>query len=135
MLRSLAKLVLAGALISASTTAALAQQPTASQTAPPSSALTTQITTFFTGILAGHLPATGLTDKMKSAFTPDLISEIDAMFAPLGTFQKLQFVSQDSIQGYQRYHYVAVFDKGTQPLLFVLDSSGNIAGFFKDQNQ
>jgi len=139
MLRSLAKLVLLGALISASTAPALAQQPAASQAPPPSSALTTQFTTFLTDILAGHVPATGISDKMQSALTPDVISAIDSNLAPLGTFQKLQYVSQDSAEGYQRYHYIAVFNKGTQPhllpLLFVLDSSGNIAGFFKDQGQ
>ncbi len=72
---------------------------------------------------------------MKAGFTPDLISQVNALFAPLGAFKSLQFVSQDSAQGFQRYHYIAVFDKGTRPLLFVLDSSGNIAGFFKDQPQ
>lgn len=111
-----------------------ADQPAASQTAPDS-ALTARFAAFLTGVLAGHLPATGVSDKMKAAFTPDLLSQVDTLFAPLGGFKSLQFVSQDSAQGFQRYHYIAVFDRGTQPLLFVLDSSGNIAGFFKDQSQ
>lgn len=111
-----------------------ADQPAASQTAPDS-ALTARFAAFLTGVLAGHLPATGVSDKMKAAFTPDLITQVDALFAPLGAFKSLQFVSQDGAQGFQRYHYIGVFDKGTQPLLFVLDSSGNIAGFFKDQSQ
>ena len=109
-----------------------ADQPAASQTAPDS-ALTARFAAFLTGVLAGHLPATGVSDQMKAAFTPDLVSQVDTLFASLGTFKSLQFVSQDSAQGFQRYHYIAAFDKGTQPLLFVLDSSGNIAGFFKDQ--
>lgn len=111
-----------------------ADPATASQTAPDS-ALTARFAAFLTGILAGHLPTTGVSDKMKAGFTPDLISQVNALFAPLGAFKSLQFVSQDSAQGFQRYHYIAVFDKGTRPLLFVLDSSGNIAGFFKDQPQ
>ncbi len=110
-----------------------ADQPSAVQPAAPSTALTARFTAFLTDVLAGHLPATGLSDAMKAGFTPQLISQVDGSFTPLGSFQKLQFVRQDTLDGYQRYHYVAVFDKGSQPLLFVLDSSGNIAGFFKDQ--
>ncbi len=109
-----------------------ADQPAAVQSAAPSTALTARFTAFLTDVLAGRLPATGLSDAMKAGFTPQLISQVDGLFTPLGSFHQLQFVRQDTLDGYQRYHYVAVFDKGSQPLLFVLDSSGNIAGFFKD---
>ena len=111
--------------------AAAADPPAASQAVLPDSALTARFTTFLTDVLAGHLPATGVSDAVKSGFTPDLLAQVDSSFAALGVFQNLQYVSQDTMQGYQRYHYVAVFDKGTQPLLFVLDSNGDIAGFFK----
>ncbi len=83
-------------------------------------------------MLAGRVPATGLTDAMKSGLTPQMLSQIDSSFAPLGAFQRLQFVRQDTIEGYQRYHYAAIFARGTQPLMFVLDAGGNLAGFFKD---
>lgn len=114
---------------------AAADQPAAAQTGAPSSALTARFTAFLSDVLAGHLPATGLSDAMKTGFTPQLISQVDAMFAALGSFQRLQFVRQDAVGAYQRYHYVAVFDKGSQPLMFVLDTNGNIAGFSKDQAQ
>jgi hypothetical protein len=112
---------------------ALADQPATSQTSAPDGALTARFSAFLTDVLAGHLPSGGVSDAMKSGFTPQLISQVDSSFAALGTFQKLQFVRQDSVQGYQRYHYVAVFDKGTQALMFVLDAKGDIAGFFNDR--
>jgi hypothetical protein len=133
-MRVLAKLaivfVLAGLTLAR---AGAADQSAASQPVAPDSALTARFSTFLTDVLAGRLPATGLSDPMKAAFTSDVLAQVDTAFAGLGTFQKLQFVREDTVQGYQRYHYVAVFDKGAQPLMFVLDSSGNIAGFFKDQ--
>jgi Protein of unknown function (DUF3887) len=113
----------------------------ADQSAPPAPAvtadpaLTTRFTTFFSGVLAGSLPASGVTDAMKTAFTPDAMNQLKNQLAPLGAFQKLQFSREDSVQGYTRYHYVAVFDKGTFPVIFVIDSNANIAGFFADQGQ
>ncbi len=108
-----------------------APAPTASA---PDPALTARFAAFLTDMLAGKLPATGLSAKMQGAFTPELISQVDSNLAPLGAFQKLQFVSQDSVQGFQRYHYVGVFANGMQPLMFVLNSSNDIDGFFKDQS-
>jgi hypothetical protein len=106
--------------------------PTSMTTNAPDPALTARFNAFLTAVLAGHAPATGLSEKMKAAFTPDFIAQVDAGFAPLGTFKTLQFVSQDTVQGYKRYHYNGVFDKGTQPLMFVVDAAGNIAGFFAE---
>jgi hypothetical protein len=129
----LASLLFVVGLVFPAFSPALADQSATSQTSAPPSALTAQLTAFLTDVLAGRLPATGISDQMKSALTPALIAQIGGAFAPLGKFQKLQFVRQDTVQGYQRYHYVAVFDKGTQGLIFVVDSNGNIAGFSKDQ--
>lgn len=115
-----------------------ADQPAAAASAapvgPPDAALTARFSAFLSDVLAGRLPPSGVSDRMKAAFTPDMLAEVDTLFAPLGTFQTLQFAREDTVQGFQRYHYIAVFDKGTQALMFVLDSNGNIAGFFKDQN-
>lgn len=96
-------------------------------------AKTAQFTAFFTTILAGHVPIQGVTPQVEQGFTPALVAQIDGTLAPYGKFQKLQYVGEDSVQGYERYHYTAVFDKGSQNFLFVLDSTGNIAGFFKDE--
>lgn len=101
----------------------------------PAAALTARFADFLTDVLAGKLPATGISERMKTAFSPDLISQIDSNLAPLGTFQKLEFVGQDSQQGFTRYHYTAVFLKGAQPFMFVLNSNSDIAGFFKDEGQ
>jgi hypothetical protein len=38
------------------------------------------------------------------------------------------------MQGYERYHYLAVFEKGSRGFMFIVDSNGTIAGFFEDQN-
>ena len=97
------------------------------------SAMTARFTEFLTDVIAGKLPPTGISEMMKTKFTPDLVAQVDKNLAPLGAFQGIKFVRQDSAQGYQQYHYVATFAKGTLPLLFVVDSDGNIAGFFKDQ--
>ncbi len=98
------------------------------------SATTARFTEFLTNVIAGKLPSTGLSQTMKTKFTPDLVKQVDANLAPLGAFQSLKYVRHDSAQGYQQYHYIATFAKGTLPLLFVVDSDGNIAGFFKDQS-
>ncbi|MGA8575565.1 MAG: DUF3887 domain-containing protein [Candidatus Cybelea sp.] len=99
----------------------------------PDSALTARFSAFLTDVLAGKLPSSGISETMKSKFTPDLISQVDNNLSPLGAFQSLQFVRKDNTQGFAQYHYVATFAKGTVPLIFVLDSDGNIAGFFKEQ--
>jgi hypothetical protein len=109
--------------------------PAPAAVATPDAALTARFSAFVTDVLAGQLPATGVTDTMKTAFTPSVMGQVKTAFAPLGSFQKLQFTHEDSVQGYQRFHYIAVFDKGTQPVIFVIDSNQNIAGFFADQGQ
>jgi hypothetical protein len=134
MLRSLLMLcvLLAVALPAAR---CVADQPASSATPAPSSPPTALCTAFLTGVLAGKLPATGLTDAMKTALTPQALAQVAGLFAPLGAFRTLQFVRQESAGGFTHYHYVAVFQMGTQPLVFTVDSSGNIAGFFKDPPQ
>jgi hypothetical protein len=112
----------------------MANQRIADQVSVPDQALTARFTAFFTEVLAGRIPSGNLSALMKAGFTSEMLSQIDGFYGTFGAFQKLQFVSQDSLGGYQRYHYTAVFDKGTQGVLFVTDSSGAIAGFFKDQN-
>lgn len=118
-------------------TVAAADPPGAAPAAAPTpdNALTARFAAFMTSVIGGQLPATGVTETMKSAFTPSAMSELKTAFAPLGNFQKLEFTREDSVQGYERYHYIAIFDKGTQPVIFVLDSNRNIAGFFADQGQ
>jgi Protein of unknown function (DUF3887) len=108
-------------------------QPAAAAT--PDAALTARFAAFITSVLAGQLPAAGVTDTMKTAFTPSAIDQVKTTFAPLGAFQTLQFTREDSVQGYQRFHYIATFEKGTQPVIFVIDPNHNIAGFFLDQGQ
>lgn len=97
--------------------------------APPLAALTAAFSAFLSDVLAGRLPAGNLTPQMTAALTPADLSEIDSEFTPLGAFARLQFVRQDSLQGYRRYHYTAIFEKGQMGLMFVTDSTGAIAGF------
>lgn len=121
-------------LVCLSTVQLAGAQSSAPIASPSNSALTTRFTSFLASILAGHVPKTGLSDKMQTGLTPALVSEIDDSFVSLGQFQKLQFIRQDAVEGYQRYHYNAVFSNGSQPLMFVLDSAGDITGFFKDSS-
>ena len=112
------------------------QSPPAPEAAPaPSSAMTGRFTTFFTQVLAGHVPSGGISEQMRQGFNQQLLAQIDGAFAGLGKFHQLQFVRADTMQGYQRYHYSAVFDKGSQGIMFVVDSSNTIVGFFQDQAQ
>jgi hypothetical protein len=127
---AVAALLLALALPAAAI--AQADQPTNSTASAPDSALTSRLTSFFKQVVAGHVPSGNISPRLKSGLTPQLISQIDGAFASFGTFRRLDFVRQDSMQGYQRYHYTAVFDKGSQGIMFVLDSNGTIAGFFQD---
>lgn len=112
-----------------------AAQSPAPTGAAPDAALTARFSNFLTTILAGKVPATGVSDKIKTGLTPQMVTTIDGALSPLGAFQSLQFVRQNTVQGFQVYHYNAVFAKGNQPMVFVLDSDSNIAGFFKDQPQ
>ncbi len=107
--------------------------PPASPGPAPDASLTARFTTFFEDLLAHRVPSTPMIPKMKSELTPSAISQLDQSFASLGAFKDLTYVSHDVVEGYQRYHYRGNFANGTQPLMFVLDSSGAIAGFFKDQ--
>jgi hypothetical protein len=135
MFRHCAILLLAATLAAPLCARALAGPPAPSATAAPDAALTSRFAAFLTDVLAGKLPATGVTKEMAAAFTPEIIGQVQSNLSPLGAFKQLQFVSKANVQGYQRFHYTGVFAKGSLPLLFVVDSNGNIAGFFADQPQ
>lgn len=108
-------------------TATVAASPT-----PDMAQLTARFTAFFTEVLAEKVPSEGLTDKMQAALTPAVVSELHTFYAPNGTFQKLSFKAQDYVQGFRRYHYVAVFEHGSLGVMFVVDTNGKIAGFFNE---
>jgi hypothetical protein len=133
MLKQLAVVSLLAGIAASSTSPAPAQQPPAASAPAPDSALTGRFSSFFTQILGRHIPSGNLSPQLKSGLTPTLLAQIDNAFGQYGTFRRLQFVSQDSMQGYQRYHYSAVFDKGSQGVMFVVDSNGTIVGFFQDR--
>lgn len=109
------------------------QQQAPESAPPPSSATTARFTTFFTQVLAGHVPGENISPQMRAGFTSSLLAQVDGAFAGLGKFRQLEFVRADTMQQYQRYHYRAVFEQGSQGVMFVLDSSGTIVGFFQDQ--
>jgi hypothetical protein len=134
-MRIFLKLAIVVVLASLGPARAAADQPATTAPAAPDAALTARFSSFLTDVLAGRAPATGISYPMKAALTPDMLSQIDADMRPLGAFQKLQYVREDTAQGYARYHYIGVFANGTLPLMFITDSNGNIAGFFKDQGQ
>jgi len=136
MLSKLAIALLCAVTLSAAPALAQPAPPTAepaSNSAPaPSSAMTARFTTFFTQVVAGHVPSVSMSSQMRAGFTQQLLGQIDAAFAGLGKFRALQFVSADTMQQYTRYHYRATFEQGSQGIMFVLDSTGSIVGFFQD---
>ncbi len=146
MLSKLAVAVLFCGLATSAAVPALAQPapPTASpaptvepatQSAPaPTSKQTADFTSFFTQVLAGHVPSGNISPEVKSGFTQQLLGQLDAAFAGMGKFRELQFVSADTMQQYLRYHYSAVFENGSQGIMFVLDSNGTLVGFFQDRS-
>lgn len=95
-------------------------------------AKTQRFTTFLQGILAGKLAERDLTEAMKTALTPEHIAEIRQQYRANGALKGLRFLGQDQLEGFDRYHYVATFDQGTQGMIFVLDSGGRLAGFFNE---
>jgi hypothetical protein len=109
-----------------------AQEPGAGSVPAPDGALTARFTSFFGAVASGHVPGGNLTAQVKSGLTQQLVNQIDSGYSSFGHFRRLEFVSADSMQGYNRYHYRAVFDNGSQGVMFVTDSSGTIAGFFED---
>ncbi|MBV8725484.1 MAG: hypothetical protein JO078_07695 [Candidatus Eremiobacteraeota bacterium] len=112
--------------------AAPAAAPSSSPQPPPDPALTARFSNFLTQVLAGKMPSSNVSDEVKHGLTPQLLGQIRGSFASLGHFHRLEFVRQDSVQQYRQYHYRAVFDNGSQGVMFVVDSSGLIAGFFQD---
>ncbi len=111
---------------------AVAQQAATTQTAP-AQATTARFSSFLSDVLVGRVPG-GISETMKSQSSA-MLSQIGTAFKPLGTFQSLKFVREDSLQGYRRYHYSAIFEKGSKAVIFVTDSNGTIVGFFEDQPQ
>ena len=93
-------------------------------------ALTQRFTKFFSSLLSGKLDKTGLSSAMAAAMTPETVQQISQYFAKDGTFLKLQYLDRDTLDGYQRYHYGAVFSGASQPVMFVLDAKGDLSGFF-----
>jgi D-alanyl-D-alanine carboxypeptidase len=93
--------------------------------------LTTRFTEFLAAITSGKMPS-GLDTAMATAFTPAAVNQLQQFYSTYGAFQSLQYVGQDSVQTYRRYHYTAVFAKGKLPVMFVLDAHGSIAGFFNE---
>lgn len=114
--------------LSAGTTAVA--QPAATSAPAPSQAQTANFTNFIGDVLAGRVPS-GISETMRSQSSS--LSQVKTALAPLGAFAHLKFLREDSLQGYHRYHYAAVFAKGTQDVAFVTDSNGVIVGFFADQ--
>ncbi len=113
-------------------TAAPTATATSTPQVPPDPALTARFSTFFAQILANKMPTGNISDEVKHGLTPQLLGQIRGSFASLGHFHRLEFVRQDAVQQYRQYHYRAVFDNGTQGVMFVTDSAGVISGFFQD---
>jgi hypothetical protein len=99
---------------------------------PEDPAKTVRFEAFFRDILADRVPDQNLSDQMNLALTPTRVSEICAFYTRLGKFQHLQFLGTDKVQGYDRYHYAAIFAGGKQAVMFVLDSQGKLSGFFNE---
>jgi hypothetical protein len=110
-------------------------QPTPKVAGPPSAALTETFSRFFSDVLAGRVPSANMSATMRTGLTPAMMSRVRSSFSSLGGFVQLRFVKHDASQGYQGYHYSAVFQNGSQPILFVTDSNGTIVGFFPDQQR
>lgn len=98
--------------------------------APVDPAITQRFEAFLEGLLGGKVDPSQLSAAMKQAMTPEAVGQIASTFAPYGAFSHLEFRSRDVVGGYTRYHYDAVFAAKTQPMMFVLDSGGLIAGWF-----
>jgi hypothetical protein len=101
---------------------------------PPDSALGARFNSFFGQVIAGHVPRGNVSPQVQTSLTAQLLARIDSAFAGFGPFRRLQYVSHDNMEGYERYHFLAVFEKGSQGFMFIVDSNGTIAGFFEDQN-
>jgi hypothetical protein len=98
--------------------------------AAPAGAPTATFTTFMTDVIAGRIPP-DISENMNSH--AEGLSQARQAFTKLGTFKRLQLVREESMQGYYRYHYTAIFQKGSLHIVFVTDSDGTIVGFFPDQ--
>jgi hypothetical protein len=114
----------------ASPTASIA--PSTSPLPSPDPALTQRFQAFFTDVIAGKPPTQNLTSVMQAAMTSSALIPVKQYFSGLGTFQTLQYVNHDQLGGYQRYHFMATFSNGSQKVMFVLDPTGALAGYFNE---
>lgn len=101
----------------------------AAQAPPENPELTQRFTAFFASMLSGTVNTSGLSPEMVAALTPAVTRQLGQGFAKNGKFIRLRYGSQDMTEGYHRYHYVAIFTGGSQPVTFVLDGKGDIGGF------
>lgn len=93
-------------------------------------AYTKRFTAFFSDLLDGKVDSSQLDDAMKNGLTPAAVDSLRQNLANLGQFKELEYTGQDSMSGYTRYHYLAIFAGGKQAMTFVLDQSGKIGGLF-----
>jgi hypothetical protein len=112
--------------------ASVAPSASAAPLPSPDAALTQRLAGFFQDMIAGKPPTQNLTSIMQAAMTPSALAPVKQFFAGLGTFEQLQFISHDQLGGYQRYHFLATFSSGSQKVMFVLDPTGALAGFFNE---
>lgn len=112
-----------------------AQGASTTTSVPPSGAVTARFSTFLSQVLSGKTPSGNVSDKLKTGLTPQLVAQLRGSLSSYGTFRRLEFLSRDTIQNYDRYRYVAIFDNGKQGFLFVTDSSGQLVGFFEGPSQ
>ncbi|HEV3090929.1 MAG TPA: hypothetical protein VGX91_05730 [Candidatus Cybelea sp.] len=123
--------LLAGTGMTALPSPALAAPLLLAQSAP-SAATTASFAAFVNDVMAGRVPS-NISDTMKAQSAG--LGQAKTALAQFGTFKRLDYVREDTMQGYHRYHYTAVFTKGSLGVIFVTDTNGTIDGFFQDQPQ
>lgn len=111
-------------------TAAPSSSPSPAPT--PDLALVQEFEAFFNDVLAGRTPTQNLTAQMRSSMTAAALAPVKAYYDSLGTLSQLQYLNEDVLGGYRRYHFMALFSNGSQKVMFVLDPSGQITGFFDE---
>jgi hypothetical protein len=94
---------------------------------------TTRFTSFFNALLstksAPQDPSVRLDSNLTSA---DSLHIESIYYSSLGAFEKLQFLSDDFVQGIHRYHYTAIFDKRKIVVMFLLDRNDYLIGFINE---
>ncbi len=93
-------------------------------------AITARVRDLLNRFETGNIDRSQLDAKMNSLLTPQFVDEVKAQLGALGAPQQLVYLGKTSAAGSTVYTYRAEFSAVTFNLIYAVNSSGKVSGFF-----